>query len=238
MEFIMNVRSSSQLLAEAMVHAGSYRESVHQGQGPQPVATSKFTIAFSREAGARGTTIGSEVGARLHWPVYDQELLEKIAREMNTRARLLESVDEKRQSWLEECVEAFASVPLVSQSAFVRHMIETVLSLGAIGSCVIVGRGAVHILPPATTLRVRLVGEQEDRIEVMAGQLGVSREEAARRIATIERERLAFLKDHFQIDAADPHRYDLVLNTSRFTVVECADLIVEGFKRMEARAGE
>jgi hypothetical protein len=235
----MNEQSSSRLLAEAIVNAGSYRETHEQRQagGELGATASAFTIAVSREVGALGTSIAGEVGSRLHWPVYDQELLQHIAQELKTRARLLESVDEKRMSWLEEYAGSFASKPPVSASAFVRHLIRVVLSLGTHGACVIVGRGAAHILPSATTLRVRLVGELEHRIEVLSRRLGVSREEAARRIGAIEHERQAFLKDHFQIDPTDPRRYDLVLNTSRFGVAESADLIIEALHRLEARAG-
>ena len=77
---------------------------------------------------------------------------------MHLRTKLLESVDERRTSWLVEFAEAFSQLPLVSEVAYVRHLIQTILSLSVHGSCVIVGRGATHILPPATTLRVALVG--------------------------------------------------------------------------------
>src|SRR5262249_41889981 len=66
-----------------------------KGAGP-------FTIALSRQAGTEGTAVAQEVGKRLGWQVYDHELLERIAQEMNVREALLESVDERRQSWLLE----------------------------------------------------------------------------------------------------------------------------------------
>jgi hypothetical protein len=98
-----------------------------------------FTVAVSRESGARGTSTAREVGARLGLTVYDHELLERIAHEMKLRTSLLESVDEKKVSWLQECVEGFASVPSVSGSAYVHHLIETLFSLATHGECVIVG---------------------------------------------------------------------------------------------------
>src|SRR5262249_55976043 len=156
------------------------------------------------------------LGDCLGWPVYDQELVQRIATEMNLRASLLASVDEKRMSWLEECVGGFASVPSVSESAFVRRLIETILSLGVHGDCIIVGRGAPQILPVETTLRVRLVAALDDRITVMSRELNVSREEAARFIEKTDRERRTFIQDHFQKDPSDPGHYDLVLNSSRF----------------------
>ena len=123
-----------------------------------------FTIAIARDTGAPATAVAREVGRRLGWQVYDHELLERIAEEHGLRVSLLESLDERRQSWLVECLEGFAQKAHVGESGYVRHLTQTILSLGAHGCCVIVGRGAAHLLPPETTLRVRLVQSLEDRV--------------------------------------------------------------------------
>jgi len=201
-----------------------------------------FSIALSREAGTRGTVIAHEVGKLLNWQVYDHELLERIAQEMGLRANLLGSVDERQQSWLGECVAAFLSapleserMPLVSESAYVRHLIETVLALGVHGECVIVGRGAAFILPPATTLRVRLMAPVKERVAVLASQLNLPAPEAARRVRVLDRERGDFVQDHFSRNPTDPSLYNLLLDTSRFSVADCAGLIVDALHRLQAR---
>src|SRR5262249_43319546 len=103
------------------------------------------------------------------------------------------------------------------------------------GNCVIVGRGAPHLLPPETTLRVRLVGDLPDRIAALGKDLGVSPEEAARQAEKLDRERDAFVRRHFHKDPAGPQHYDLLLNSSRFSVAECAELIIEALRRLQAR---
>ncbi len=224
---------SARGMAEAIVHANSYRESHQQARGSSDAPS--LTIAISRQVGAGGTAIATEVGTRLGWPVYDNELVQRIAQEMHLRTKLLESIDERHTNWLTECVESFAQVPLVSESAYVRHLIQTILSLGALGSCVIVGRGSAHILPPATTLRVRLVADREDRVTAFGREVHVSRDEANRRLNVIDRERDAFVKDHFHKDPHDPRHFDLVLNSSCFSYAQSADLIVEALRHLEAR---
>src|SRR5262249_8116953 len=92
-----------------------------------------------------------------------------------------------------------------------------------------------HILPAGTTLRVRLVAIREDRIAATCLRLGVSAQEAARWVEQTEKERTAFIRDHFQQDPTDPRRYDLVLNTSRWSIPECAELIIQGLHRLEWR---
>jgi cytidylate kinase len=194
-----------------------------------------FTVAIAREAGAPGTSVAIEVGKRLGWPVYDHQLLEKIAQEMGLRTQLLESVDEKRKSWLLECVEGFVSAQNVSELAYVRHLVQTILSLGTHGDCIIVGRGGAQILPRESTLRARLVGDLDDRIAAAGSRLNLSKDKAAKWVADTDRERQTFVKDHFLKDPADPHNFDLVLNTSRFSLSDCADFILQGLKNLRAR---
>jgi cytidylate kinase len=199
------------------------------------------TIALSRETGTRATSIAQEAGRLLGWHVYDHELLDRIAHDMGVRTTLLNSVDERVQSWILESVAGFLKpsaepewTSQVMESAFDRHLIETVLALGVHGECLIVGRGCAFILPPETTLRVRLVGPVKERTLELASQLGISVKEAARQLRTKDRERNDFVQDLFSKDPADPRNYDQVLNTSRFSVADCAELIVEALHRFQA----
>jgi cytidylate kinase len=204
--------------------------------GSSPVRSPPaFTIALSREAGANGSLVARAVGERLGWAVYDRELVQQIAADLGVRTDLLESLDEKHRSWLLERLESFTSAPAVSESGYVRHLLETLLSLSAHGGCVIVGRGAVQVLPSPTTLRVRMVGPVEDRVKAVCQRLGLAAEEAKRWVERTDSERVRFVKDHFRKDPTDPRGYDLILNSSRFSVPECADLIIEALRRLQAR---
>ncbi len=198
-------------------------------------STPAFTVTLAREAGAPGSAVAHEVGRRLGWPVYAHELLERIATEHNLRVSLLESLDERRQSWLTECMEAFAQNEHLGETVYVHHLIQTLLSLGALGCCVIVGRGAAHLLPASTTLRVRLIAPVEDRVALVTRQRGLSKHDAAKWVDDTDRERNAFIKEHFLKDPTDARHYDLLLNVSRWSVMECADLIVDGLNRLTGR---
>jgi cytidylate kinase len=209
---------------------------------PESPAPRPFSIALSREAGTQGSAVAKEVGRLLGWQVYDRELLEKIAHDMDLRTSLLQSVDERQQSWMLEVAEAFLSAPekgdwglLVDESGFVQHLIKTVLALGVHGECVIVGRGAAFILPPETTLRVRLVGPIPERIAAWSRQYGISEKAAAQQVRTLDRQRTDFVQDHFRKDSTDPRNYDLVLNTPRLSVARSAEVIVDTLHRLEAQ---
>jgi hypothetical protein len=200
----------------------------------EPTVTRAWTIALTREAGTPGVELAREIGRRHHWPVYDRELIERIASEMGHHANLLDSLDEKHRSWLLEAVQSLTLAGPVSEAKFIRRLVETVLSLGAIGHCVIVGRGAAQILPPESTLRVRLVAAKEDRVAAAQRKRDLTRVQAERWVEETDRERARFVAEHFHKDPSDPSRYDLVLNMSRWSVEEAADLVLDALKKMEA----
>jgi cytidylate kinase len=222
-------------LAETLRELGQYWEEKRRTAAQRPAAVRQpFTIALERETGVPGTTIGREAGARLGWPVYDHELLESIAQQMGVRTSLLESIDERHSNWLLERMQTFLQVPAVSHNAYVRHLVETMLALATHGECIIIGRGAPHVLPPANTLRVRLIAPLKDRIDMLSRQLQLDHRTAAQRVEAMDQERCRFIKEHFHRDAADPHHYDLLLNAARFSTAECAEAIVATLHRLEA----
>lgn len=228
-------------VSEALVRsAGHHDAAIRRGESERGGTSHvfPFSIAISRETGTRGPAVARAVGLRLGWPVYDHELLELVARELRVGTKVLESVDEHHITWLQECVEAFAAVPAVREHKYVHHLIEVMLSLAARGNCVIVGRGSPFVLPPVSTLRVRLSAPAADRVAVVARELGLSQAEAARHVDQTDRDRVQFVKMHFLHDSTDMRNYDLFVNTSQFSMDDCASLIVDALhqKSRAARA--
>ncbi|CAN5686235.1 hypothetical protein BH23PLA1_BH23PLA1_44760 [soil metagenome] len=88
---------------------------------------------------------------------------------------------------------------------------------------------------PETTLRVRLMATQQDRVSTVGQELNLKPEAAARHVETTDRERTRFIKNHFQVDPADPLLYDVTLNSSRFRVEECAGVVIDALQHLQAR---
>ncbi len=216
--------------AEARMLATRYTDLRGPAVGPPP-----YTVAFSREAGSGGILVAREVGRRLNWPVYDHELLDHLARELRVDVDQLENVDERQPGWLVECVKAFAAASSVSEVAYFLRLLKLLLSLGERGQCVIVGRGAMIVLPVETTVRVRVVASREDRIANISRERGLDPTEAASYMESTDRERSRFIRQHFHKDLADPLLYDLVLNASRLPVDESAAIVVEAVHHLQAR---
>ena len=234
----MSIKTSSELMGEAVLRA---REHWRRRPGealemppPQRQATAPAcTITISRESGAGGSAIAQEIGRLLDWPVYDRELLERIAEQAGLRSELLESLDEKRSHWLVEIFESLSGALVMSGAAYASHLAETILALAAHGQCVIVGRGAPLIVPPRQSLRVRLVANFEDRAQRTSERLGVSKAEAVAHVRRNDAHRDGFVKDYFHHDVGDPHDYDLIVNTSRFSLEQAAGLAIDALRRRQ-----
>mgnify|MGYP002622860173 CR=1 FL=1 len=225
---------SSDRIPSAVVRAAGHWDALHREQAARSQEERGLTIAVSRQTGTLGEDVAQAVGRQLDWPVFDHELLEQMANAMNVRVDLLETVDERHQSWLLESIEALAPKSTVSETSYLRYLVETICSLAAHGNCVIVGRGAAQFLPTASTLRVRIVAPMAHRIETVRKQRQMTHREAERYVTTRERQRLTFVKEHFQKDASQPDQYDLTLNTQHCKPENCAELIVAAAKLRDA----
>jgi len=223
--------NSTQRMIDALTRTNVYTHEEAEGAPP----ARRITIAVSRQVGSQGVSLARLVGERLGWPVFDRELLQQIAEQTGARVRLLETLDEKRSSWVSDFVETFFSMTPVSESVYFRHLLQTISSLGSRGECIIVGRGAAQFLPPDMTLRVRAVADREDRIAFIQAQQGGTHDEVARWIDHTEKERRRFILDHFHKDPENPLVHDLVINTSRFSLEDCAEIVLTGVRAMQGR---
>src|SRR5438045_307113 len=67
-----------------------------------------LTVAISREAGSRGGTVAAAVGRILGWQVYDQEVLDFLARDEAAREELLADVPASARLWADAEASKFA----------------------------------------------------------------------------------------------------------------------------------
>jgi hypothetical protein len=155
----------------------------HRGRKAQlPDLPAGLTVAISREAGARGGSIGRRVGRKLGWQVYDQELLEHIAAEATIRQDVFDALPSGATAWVEERLRHSLDEHRIPETPAFVNLARVVLALGAQGDVVLIGRGAGWLLPRETTLHTRVVAPLADRIAYMGQWLRLTAEEAAERV--------------------------------------------------------
>jgi cytidylate kinase len=206
----------------------------YRGQSGPPDSRSPWpkslTLAITREAGARGGTIASRIGGRLGWQVFSQELMEYMAQEGKVGAGLFDPLPDAAVEWIERRLAELMREQNLSRNPTVIDLARVVLTLGAQGEVILLGRGAGCILPSATTLHVRLVAPLADRIAYMSQWMRLTEEEAAEQVRKRDSRRADFISTHFHRRPSDVHQYDLVLNTSYLGEERCTELIVQAAK--------
>lgn len=187
-------------------------------------------LAMSREYGGRGAEIGRAVAERMGFQLHSQELVHEIARQARVRQQLVQALDERSRDNVEQWVTELMEGSGFSPTDYLRNLTKVILSLGKMGKGVIIGRGAQYILDPKRTLRVRAYAPLDARVRRIAARDGLTIAEARTVVLRVDAERIAFYRQHFDRDPADPYHYDLLLNTSTLPIDACVDMVVRAFR--------
>lgn len=196
-------------------------------------------ITISREYGSGGSDLAREVGARLHWPVLDRDLLQQVAERLSLSHGTVEAMDEHPPSLLARIASGLLIAPVESPLTFDTN---DILSPDAIAHAaraaiqeavekpplIVVGHGTQTLFQNRPgTLHVRLVAPLDQRVErVCARQQGDPRIVAgqARRM---DQDRAAYVRRYYRSDWHDALLYDLQLNTGRISIDEAATTVTE-----------
>ena len=189
---------------------------------PVPLAAS---VAISREVGARGGEVARRLGILTGWPVYDAELLGYSAQEPTEYDNLLSELPPEARPWIDQRMDLLRRHGVLSNDPSFERVSRLILALGAKGEAIFLGRGAGFILPPETTLHVRMVAPLAERISYMSQWLRLSRADAEAQLHILEAKRTEFLGQCYPM-REDAIIYDMVLNSSALGEELCTELIV------------
>lgn len=202
---------------------------VHGFRGDAPAAPLThprgLTVAISRQAGSRGATIAQKVAGILAWQVFDHDTLDYLVQDDTARAQLLADVPDDARAWADAQLEHLVRDHNLNADPDALRLIRLVLTVAARGNAVIVGRAAGFILPPETTIHVRIIAPTEARIAYLAQELRLTRPEAAAEVRARDERRARFLDSTLGLDPADPTAYDAVVNSARLGVEGAAQFI-------------
>ena len=205
----------------------------HEAERSDNLGEPLFCITISREAGSRGSGIARLVGVKLGWTVYDQELLEYIAHEVHLRMGVFESLDEPTFDWSQGWLARLLGNQWQNQEDYIVLLAKVILAIGLHGEAIIVGRGAGCILPRDRSLNVRLIANDPDRISYISQTERLTPLEAERHMREKDEQRRTFVRKYFRRESADPHEYDLILDSSMLGEETCAEVIVAALRGKE-----
>ncbi len=198
----------------------------------RPVKVELPIITFSRELGSKGNVIAEKTASTLDIDFFQQNIVHQMAESAQISNRLLETLDEKGFSIIEEWLTGFSEHLWPDQ--YLKQLIRVIGTLARHGRAVIVGRGANFILPKEKTFRVRIVAPLAVRTKNVAKEFDETLDVAQNRIIKTDSDRRAFIRKYFHADISDPLNYDLILNTENLSTDHCVQIILSA---LEQRTG-
>ena len=178
-------------------------------------------IAMTREMGSLGKDVASAVSQRLGKPVVHHEIIDHLANKMRLRkSHVVRFLDGKANIWERLTTDK------TSLSIFTAD--ETIALAESASVAVIRGWGSAHLLRPIQhVICARVCAPMKLRVQRMMERLNTDDEDfIMNEIRLSEEAHGAITRRHFGINWQDAENYDLVLNTERLTIDECADEIM------------
>ena len=182
-------------------------------------------ITISREPGSGGSIIAKKIADKLELDLFHQEVLHAMAKSSNVSTQVLKTLDEKGLSVLEDWISSLVRDRHLWPDQYLKQLMKVIVTIGEHGRAVIVGRGANFILPPENCLKVRIISQQQVRIQSVAKSFNIPESEAKRRVIKTESDRRAFVRKYFYAEIADPVHYDMVVNTTSLSMNDAAGAI-------------
>jgi len=205
-------------------------------------------ITVSREFGAGGSDLASELGSRLKWPVLDHDIVHRVAERLRLDDGTVEPFDEHPPSLLAR-IATVLIVPLPGMYSFpaaddvpshdaiagaTRRVIEDAAKSLPL---IVVGHGAQCIFEDWTdTLSVRLVAPLSVRLERIAARQKINPTLAAALVRRADEDRQAYIQRYFHRDWRNELLYDLQINTGGVDISEAATIVTRLVERRSTRS--
>lgn len=200
----------------------------------QPLQENHFLhpfITVAREPGSGGAPIAKAVAQRLGFELVDDIIVEEIARSTKRRKAIIQEVDEKSRSMIDDVVHSVLNPEYVDEEKYIGELVRVIVMYAHAGKCVIMGHGANFITPFGRGLHVSITAPLEVRIQRAMDYEGHSRDKAKAVILQVETQRAKFVQQYFHADVRRRNVFDLTLNTTHFPVPAAANIVVEAFKQ-------
>jgi Cytidylate kinase-like family len=181
-------------------------------------------VTLDREYGSGGGDIAEKLAARLGWKLWDQRLTDEIARRMDCDCGAVEEHEEKRDPAFYRLMKAFMRgsfegslnsrrLKMVDTDCVREVVLQILPEIANEGNSVIVGRGSAYYLGDrADAFHIFVYAPFEERVRRLRST-GRSQREAVELAETVDRDRADFIKQYFDIEWPDRHRFHLMVNS-------------------------
>jgi cytidylate kinase len=186
-------------------------------------------VTVSREVGALGNFVASELAAHLNWQVFDKEIVDHVALSSHVRQELVQELDEKTRSLIHDTVERLLRMTegiSFGNEDYRKSLVGTLAYLATRGEAVLLGRGGAYALQGQPGLHIKVTASRKVRIERLSQRWGVRPDEARRRVHQIDSERRSFVYQHYRKHYDEPGFHDIIFNTDHVSIDQVVDSLL------------
>lgn len=188
-------------------------------------------ITIARDPGSGGRPIAKLTAKKLRFKFFDESLVEAIAKSARKRKQVIARVDEKTRNAIQDTIHSLFNPEYISDTTYIKHLTNTVLSIAHQGKAVIVGRGANFIVPKDDALNVLVTAPLRTCIHRAKLYEKISHAKAQKTVLNITKQRKKFVSQYFNKNYTNAIYYDLVLNTHYFDVEASSNIIISAFRK-------
>ena len=208
------------------------------------MAGKKVVITIGRQYGSGGREIGQKLAGRLGIKCYDNELLDRAAKESGICQELFENHDEKpTNSFLYSLVMdtysmGYASAALsgmpINHKVFLAQF-NAIKKIADEGSCVMVGRCADYALDDyPNRISVFIYGSMDKRIRRIADKYNFTDAKAKDVITKTDKQRASYYNYYTNKRWGDIASYDLCINSSILGIDGTVEILRQFIEEREA----
>jgi len=186
----------------------------------------KHIVTISREYASGGYEIGQKLAQRMGWKFYDKELIAELADRLLVPRSYVAERDEKpvSRNIFHEVFPIFANGDGGQAEYIFNEQGKFIVQLAQQGSCVFAGRRADYYLrdnPEA--LHLFFYADMDFKLARVCAEEHCTPEEAARKIAQIDKQRKTSYEYTTGREWGDRHNFDRMICTSTYGIDACVD---------------
>lgn len=213
MSDVLPVATTEKIIAQKIQEWEEKRKEEKRQAEKDKITVHPF-LGISRDLGCGEEKVIPLLEKTLGWKVYGRSLLDHIAERDSLSRKFIETLDEQKQSLLDNWVNFLIRSGAVLQDDYILKISRLMKVIIANESAIILGRGVNYILADNKEgLRIRLTADFDHRVNNIIAVRNISEDEAKKLIKETDAKRQTFFSHHFGNKDDKSIGIDITFNT-------------------------
>lgn len=192
-------------------------------------------ITISRQFGSGGREIAAELSQRIGIPCYEKALFEQASKNSGIHQLFFEQAEEHRNYLFANIFsKSFSPLNMSLDDRVFIAQTETICKLADQGPCIIVGRGANHILKDRKdVLSIFIYAQRDIRLKRIVDVYGMPGERAETTLKAVDKNRAAYLKHYTDQAFGRSEDYHLCIDSGKLGIKNAVKVIEAIYRTLE-----